>query len=140
HSSFDLLLGEATPEEAALPTGSPRLLVVPATSDLASADMQLADRQGRAFLLREALRQPGMAPLALDYVLIDCPPSLGVLTLNALVAAHSVLVPLQSEFFALEGLSQLMLTVREVRQTLNPSLRIEGVALTMVDRRTSLAQ
>lgn len=140
HSSFDLLLGEATPEEAALSTGSPRLLVVPATSDLASADMQLGERQGRAFLLREALRQPGMAPLALDYVLIDCPPSLGVLTLNALVAAHSVLVPLQSEFFALEGLSQLMLTVREVRQTLNPSLRIEGVALTMVDRRTSLAQ
>ncbi len=139
-ASFDLLLGEATPEEAAQETATPNLLVVPATSDLSSADVQLSGRTGRATLLRGALRSPGLAPLRLDYVLIDCPPSLNVLTLNALVAAHSVLVPLQSEFFALEGLSQLMLSIREVRQTLNPGLRIEGVALTMVDRRTSLAQ
>ncbi|EPX84441.1 CobQ/CobB/MinD/ParA nucleotide binding domain protein [Rubellimicrobium thermophilum DSM 16684] len=81
-----------------------------------------------------------MDGLGLDYVLIDCPPSLNILTVNALVAAHAVLVPLQSEFFALEGLSQLMLTIREVRQSANPSLRIEGVALTMVDRRTTLSQ
>jgi chromosome partitioning protein len=139
-ASFDLLLGEATPEEAAQETATPNLLVVPATSDLSSADVQLSGRAGRATLLRGALRSPGLLPLRLDYVLIDCPPSLNVLTLNALVAAHSVLVPLQSEFFALEGLSQLMLSIREVRQTLNPGLRIEGVALTMVDRRTSLAQ
>jgi chromosome partitioning protein len=139
-TSYDLLLGEAAPAQAAQETTTPGLLVIPATSDLGSADIDLASRGGRTQLLRAALRQPAMADLGLDYVLIDCPPSLGVLTVNALVAASSVLVPLQSEFFALEGLSQLLLTVREVRRSANPSLRIEGVALTMVDRRTSLAQ
>ncbi|HVG46586.1 MAG TPA: ParA family protein, partial [Rubellimicrobium sp.] len=139
-TSYDLLLGEATPQEAIHATSNPNLLLVPATSDLSAADLELGTRQGRTQLLRGALRQPLMADLNLDYILIDCPPSLNVLTINALVAAQSVLVPLQSEFFALEGLSQLMLTIREVRQTANPSLRIEGVALTMVDRRTSLAQ
>ncbi|TNC74297.1 ParA family protein [Rubellimicrobium roseum] len=139
-SSFDLLLGEATPGDAAHPTAIPNLLLVPATSDLSGADLELGERQGRTSLLRGALRQPLMDELTLDYILIDCPPSLNVLTINALVAAQSVLVPLQSEFFALEGLSQLMLTIREVRQSANPGLRIEGVALTMVDRRTSLAQ
>jgi chromosome partitioning protein len=139
-TSYDLLLGEAAPPDAARPTGIDNLLLVPASSDLSAADLELGSRQGRTHLLRGALRQPLMATLALDYVLIDCPPSLGVLTINALVAAQSVLVPLQSEFFALEGLSQLMLTIREVRQAANPGLRIEGVALTMVDRRTSLAQ
>ena len=139
-TSYDLLLGEATPEEAAHLTPTPGLLLVPSSPDLAAADHELQGRQGRAGLLRGALRQPLMDALRLDHVLIDCPPSLGTLTVNALVAAHAVLVPLQSEFFALEGLSQLMLTVREVRQTGNPGLRIEGVALTMVDRRTTLAQ
>ena len=139
-TSYDLLLGEATPQEAVHETTSPNLLLVPATSDLSAADLELGQRQGRTQLLRGALRQPLMAELNLDYILIDCPPSLNILTINALVASQSVLVPLQSEFFALEGLSQLMLTIREVRQTANPSLRIEGVALTMVDRRTSLAQ
>ena len=139
-SSYDLLLGEVTPEEAAHSTGIPNLLLVPASSDLSAADLELGARQGRTGLLRGALRQPLMDALALDYILIDCPPSLSTLTINAMVAAQSVLVPLQSEFFALEGLSQLMLTVREVRQTANPSLRIEGVALTMVDRRTTLDQ
>jgi chromosome partitioning protein len=140
HSTYDLLLGEVTPEEAAHLTAIPNLLLVPASSDLSAADLELRDRPGRLGLLRGALRQPLMGALQLDYVLIDCPPSLSTLTINALVAAQSVLVPLQSEFFALEGLSQLMLTIREVRQSANPSLRIEGVALTMVDRRTSLAQ
>lgn len=139
-TSYDLLLGEATPEEAAHETTVPNLLLVPASHDLSAADLELRDRPGRTSLLRGALRQPLMDALGLDYILIDCPPSLSTLTINALVAAHTVLVPLQSEFFALEGLSQLMLTIREVRQSANPSLRIEGVALTMVDRRTSLAQ
>ena len=139
-TAYDLLLGEATPAEAARETAIAGLLLVPATADLASADLDLAGRADRTHLLRGALRQPLMADLRLDYILIDCPPSLNILTVNALVAAQSVLVPLQSEFFALEGLSQLMLTVREVRQSANPSLRIEGVALTMVDRRNTLAQ
>ena len=139
-TSYDLLLGEASPQEAAHDTTVANLRLVPATSDLSAADLELGRRQGRTHLLRGALRQPLMDDLALDYILIDCPPSLNILTINALIAAHSVLVPLQSEFFALEGLSQLMLTIREVRQTANPSLRIEGVALTMVDLRTSLAQ
>ena len=139
-TSFEFLLGEVTPQDAVRETATPNLLLIPASSDLSGADLEIGTRQGRTTLLRGALRQPFMDKFALDYVLIDCPPSLNVLTINALVAAQSVLVPLQSEFFALEGLSQLMLTIREVRQTANPSLRIEGVALTMVDRRTSLAQ
>lgn len=139
-TAYDLLTGGASPAEAAQPTGVAGLSIVPASPDLSSADTDLAGRPGRAALLRGALRQPAMDGLGLDYVLIDCPPSLNILTVNALVAAHAVLVPLQSEFFALEGLSQLMLTIREVRQSANPSLRIEGVALTMVDRRTTLSQ
>lgn len=94
----------------------------------------------RSFLLHDALRQPLMDEYEFDYILIDCPPSLNLLTVNAMVASHSVLVPLQSEFFALEGLSQLMLTIREVRQTANPDLRIEGVVLTMYDARNNLSQ
>jgi chromosome partitioning protein len=91
-------------------------------------------------LLHDSLRDPAMAKLELDFILIDCPPSLSLLTVNALVASHAVLVPLQAEFFALEGLSQLMLTIREVRRSANPALRIEGVVLTMVDGRNRLSQ
>jgi len=139
-TTYDFVLGDASPSDAIQPTGVTGLSIIPATTDLSSADIELIANEKRSYLLHDALRQPGMAAFALDYVLIDCPPSLNVLTVNAMVAAHSVIVPLQSEFFALEGLSQLMLTLREVRQSANPGLRIEGVVLTMVDRRNNLSQ
>ena len=112
----------------------------PATTDLSSADIELVSNEKRSFLLHDALRQPAIDGFAFDFVLIDCPPSLSLLTVNAMVAAHSILVPLQAEFYALEGLSQLMLTIREVRQSANPDLRIEGVVLTMYDSRNNLSQ
>ena len=119
---------------------SDNLFIVPATVDLSSADIELFANEKRSFLLHDALRQTQMDQFKLDYILIDCPPSLNLLTVNAMIAAHSVLVPLQSEFFALEGLSQLMLTIREVRQSGNKDLRIEGVLLTMYDKRNNLSQ
>lgn len=139
-TTYDFLLGEANPDEAFRGTGVDNLLILPATTDLSSVDIELLSNEKRSFLLHDALRSPEMATRRLDYVLIDCPPSLNLLTVNALVAAHSVIVPLQSEFFALEGLSQLMLTIREVRQTANADLRIEGVVMTMSDRRNNLSQ
>jgi len=116
------------------------LYIVPATVDLSSADLELLSNEKRSFLLHDALRQKQMDTFNFHYILIDCPPSLNLLTVNAMIGAHSVLVPLQSEFFALEGLSQLMLTIREVRQAGNKDLRIEGVVLTMYDRRNNLSQ
>ncbi len=139
-TTYDLILGDATPDDAIQDTNVVNLLIVPATTDLSSADIELISNERRSFLLHDALRQPDMDSFAFDYILIDCPPSLNILTVNAMVAADSIIVPLQSEFFALEGLSQLMLTLREVRETANPALRIEGVALTMVDRRNNLSQ
>lgn len=139
-TTYDLLVGDATPDEAILDTNVENLLIIPATTDLSSADIELISNEKRSFLLHDALRQPAMDFYELDYILIDCPPSLNILTVNAMVASHSVIVPLQSEFFALEGLSQLMLTLREVRQTANPDLRIEGVVLTMYDKRNNLSQ
>jgi chromosome partitioning protein len=139
-STYDLLLEGAPLEDALRETRFPNIWISPANSDLASADMDLVANERRSLLLRDALRQPAMGRYAFDYIVIDCPPSLSLLTINALVACHSVLVPLQSEFFALEGLSQLMLTVREVRQGPNPDLRIEGVLLTMYDGRNNLSQ
>lgn len=140
HTTYDLLLDEAALSDAIRKTGTENLWIVPSTTDLSSADIQLGAIEKRSFLLHDALRQPDMATFGFDFLLIDCPPSLSLLTVNAMVAAHSVLVPLQSEFFALEGLSQLMLTVREVRQTANPDLRIEGIVLTMYDGRNNLSQ
>ena len=139
-TTYDLLTGDATPSEAALSTTVGNLLIIPATTDLSSADMSLMSNKKRSFMLHDALHQANIDHLNLDYILIDCPPSLNILTVNAMIAANSVVVPLQSEFFALEGLSQFMLTVREVRQTANQSLRIEGVVLTMYDKRNNLSQ
>ncbi|GKY86454.1 ParA family protein [Sinisalibacter aestuarii] len=139
-STYDLLLDEMPLHDVVQETDIDGLWIAPATTDLSSADIELVSNEKRIHLLHDALRAPDVADLGLDFILIDCPPSLNLLTVNAMVAAHSVLVPLQSEFFALEGLSQLMLTIREVRQTANADLRIEGVALTMYDSRNNLSK
>ena len=139
-TTYDLLIEDAELQDVVIATAIPGVWLCPATTDLSSADIQLVSNEKRSFLLHDALRQPAIDGYAFDYVLIDCPPSLSLLTVNAMIGAHSVLVPLQSEFFALEGLSQLMLTIREVRQTANPHLRIEGVILTMYDGRNRLSQ
>lgn len=139
HTTYDLITGDVGPREAVQATGIENFSIIPATTDLSSADIELISNEKRSFLLHDALRQPAMDSFEFDYILIDCPPSLNVLTVNAMVAANSVVVPLQSEFFALEGLSQLMLTIRDVRQAANPNLRIEGVVLTMLDRRNNLS-
>ncbi|WP_261191988.1 ParA family protein [Pseudoruegeria sp. SHC-113] len=140
YTTYDLIVGDAELKEVIADTNVPGLGIIPATTDLSSADIELFSNEKRVFLLHDALRQPAVDAFALDYILIDCPPSLNLLTVNAMVAAHSVLVPLQSEFFALEGLSQLMLTIREVRQSANPDLRIEGVVMTMYDGRNNLSR
>ncbi|MFV2051194.1 ParA family protein [Aliiroseovarius sp. YM-037] len=139
-TTYDLLLGDTSLQDVVQKTELKRLSIIPATTDLSSADIELYSNEKRLFLLHDALRQRAIDGFGFDYILIDCPPSLNLLTVNAMVAAHSVLVPLQSEFFALEGLSQLMLTIREVRQTANKNLRIEGVVLTMYDSRNNLSR
>lgn len=136
-TSYQLLLGEAEVGDAAVPSAVPGLSVVPATVDLSGAEVELVQLEGRTHRLARAL---DAAAADYDVVLIDCPPSLGLLTINALVAAHSILVPLQCEFFALEGLSQLLGTIERVRAAFNPGLRIVGVALTMYDRRNKLTE
>ncbi|MEO0999271.1 MAG: ParA family protein [Pseudomonadota bacterium] len=135
-TSYDLLMGSDPLPDVLLPTAIPNLSLVAATTDLSSVDVEIAAERDRTHRLATALDG---ALAAWDYVLIDCPPSLNLLTLNALVAARSVLVPLQCEFFALEGLSQLIQTVREVRQTLNPALDVGGIVLTMYDRRNNIS-
>ena len=135
-TAYDLLAGDQVLAQALRDTDIPNLQIVPSNRDLASADFELSSRPGRPQLLRKKLGNQS----DYDYILIDCPPALGLLTINAMVAADSVLVPLQAEFYALEGLSQLLMTVREVRQTANPNLRIEGVLLTMSDSRNNLSQ
>lgn len=139
-TTYELIAGDATPDEAIQTTNVENLWIVPATTDLSSADIELISNEKRSYLLRDALRQVAMDHYAFDYILIDCPPSLNILTVNAMVAADGVVVPLQSEFFALEGLSQLMLTIRDIRETANKGLRIEGIALTMSDKRNNLSQ
>lgn len=139
-TTYDLLVEDAKLQDVVHETEVEKLWIAPATTDLSSADIELANSGARVFKLRSALGQLGDLEHPVDYVLVDCPPSLNLLTINAMVAADSVLVPLQSEFFALEGLSQLMLSIREVRQTANPRLRIEGVVLTMYDKRNNLSR
>jgi len=140
-SSYDLLVNGLRLEEVLLPTSVPGLTLSPGHVDLSGADVEMVDDPDRALRLRRVLRTgPGETPPpAYDIVLIDCPPSLNLLTLNAMAAADSVLVPLQCEFFALEGLSQLLGTVRRVQKHLNSGLRIDGVVLTMFDRRNRLS-
>lgn len=139
-TTYDLLLDDAEIADVVRATAFDGLYLCPATTDLSSADIELVSNEKRSFLLHDALNDPALDGYAIDYVLIDCPPSLSLLTVNAMIAAQSVLVPLQAEFFALEGLSQLMLTIRTVRQTANKDLRIEGVVLTMYDGRNNLSQ
>ncbi len=141
-SSYDLLIGRASLAQAALSTVVPQLSIVPSIPDLAGAEPELYATQDWSFRLRDALEATLADTTELGlftYILIDCPPSLSLLTINAMAAADAVLVPLQCEFFALEGLSQLLKTVDRVRATLNPRLVIQGVVLTMYDKRNNLA-
>ncbi|MCA9531153.1 MAG: ParA family protein [Myxococcales bacterium] len=135
--AYELLLHEARPADLAGPSSMPNLDVVGSTLDLAAIEPELVDAPDRATRLRDALAD---VRDAYDFIVIDCPPSLGTLTINALTAADLVLVPLQCEYYALEGLSQLVGTIERVRNGLNPSLRIHGVLLTMFDRRNNLAR
>lgn len=140
-STYDVLRGEATLKMAARATAVPRLFVAPSTLDLLGVELEIAHEQDRNFRMRKAVTQLAAEASSdpFTYVLFDCPPSLNLLTINAMAAANSVLVPLQCEFFALEGLSQLLSTIEEVKRSLNPSLTIHGVVLTMFDPRNNLA-
>lgn len=137
-SSYDLIVDGADLQDVVIDTGVPGVMIIAANADLSSTDLDIVSNERRSYLLNDALRRPEMDAYGFDYILIDCPPALSLLTVNALVACDSVLVPLQCEFFALEGLSQLMLTIRDVRRSANPALRIEGIVLTMHDRRNRL--
>jgi len=142
-STYEIVIDEAPLETAILETEIPNLSIVPSTVDLAGAELELINVPRRSYRLRDALNQyfnnlPQNC-VDFDYVLIDCPPSLNLITINAMAAANAVLVPLQCEFFALEGLSQLMRTIDLVKNSLNPELEIQGVVLTMFDRRNNLS-
>lgn len=141
-SVYDVLMGERPIADVVMPTALPRLSLVPSDADLSGIELELGRAQGRNHRLREALEplRQDESPERFTYVLIDCPPSLNLLTVNAMAASDAVLVPLQCEFFALEGLTQLMRTVDLVRASLNPSLEIQGVVLTMYDRRNALSE
>ena len=144
-STYNVMMGETSLTDAVQVTAVPRLAVAPSTLDLLGVELEIAADKDRAYKLRTAMlafdaeQRRAPAADAFTYVLIDCPPSLNLLTINALAAAHAVLVPLQCEFFALEGLSQLLATVEQVKGALNPALEIHGVVLTMYDARNNLA-
>ena len=137
-TSYDVLIGACSAADAVVPTAIPRLSLIPSTVDLSGAEVELVEMESRIHRLDSALGAPAMQ--AYDYIIIDCPPSLGILTMNAMVAAQSLLVPLQCEFFALEGLSQLLNTVERVRAGYNQRLNIIGVVLTMYDKRNRLSE
>ena len=141
-STYDVLVREVALRDAILETAVPRVHIVPSTMDLSGLELQIAQERDRAYRLRDALRtlnDPAGAGPHYSYVLVDCPPSLNLVTVNAMAAANSILVPLQCEFFALEGLSQLLKTVEQVKTSLNPGLTIHGIVLTMYDARNNLA-
>jgi chromosome partitioning protein len=138
-SIYDALAGRSTLAEVILPTELATLFIAPATQDLAGAELELVDATDRATRLRDLVQSLPTGKDGYDYVFIDCPPALGLLTINALAAADRVIVPLQCEYYALEGLSQLMATIDRVRSSLNPGLDVEGVVLTMYDARNNLS-
>ena len=139
-TTYDVLMGEAKLADAILPTRIPLLSLVPSTVDLSGAELELIDKPRRNFILKDALAEySAHGSTQFSYVLIDCPPSLTLLTVNAMCAADAVMVPLQCEFFALEGLSQLLKTIDLVRANLNPTLEIQGIVLTMFDKRNKLS-
>jgi len=134
-TSYEVLFGQASLDQAVQPTNRDGLFILPANSNLAAAEVELVGVQNREFALQQAMQVSAYA-----YVIIDCPPALGLLTINALTAADRLLIPVQSEYYAMEGLGQLLNTVQRVRQGLNPSLDLLGVVLTMFDKRTSLSE
>jgi chromosome partitioning protein len=140
-STYDVLTGAAPMRDAVIQTGVPQLFLASSTMDLSGLELEIGQSKDRAFRLRSALADINKGPCNFDftYVLVDCPPSLNLITVNAMAAADSILVPLQCEFFALEGLSQLLKTVEQVKTTLNPQLTIHGIVLTMYDSRNNLA-
>ncbi len=141
-STYDVLIGEAKLRDAIMPTAVPRLHIASSTMDLSGLELELGSARDRAFRLRSALAELNTGTDTENdytYVLVDCPPSLNLITVNAMAASHAILVPLQCEFFALEGLSQLLQTVEQVRTTLNPTLTIHGIVLTMFDARNNLS-
>jgi chromosome partitioning protein len=138
-STYDVLAANRPMREAIVPTAVPRLHIAPSTLDLSGLELEIGRQRDRAFHLRNALNALNTTGEAYSYVLVDCPPSLNLLTVNSMAAADAILVPLQCEFFALEGLSQLLKTVDQVKTTLNPKLSIHGIVLTMFDARNNLA-
>lgn len=136
-STYDILIGESSIQESTLPTEIPTLSLVPSSKNLIGANVELIQQDNRAFKLREAL---DTVHEKYQYIVLDCPPALDLLTLNSLVAADALLVPMQAEYFALEGISELMHTLDRIRETFNEKLALEGVVLTMYDDRTNLAQ
>ena len=138
-STYDVLAANRPMREAVVATAVPRLHIAPSTMDLSGLELEIGQQRDRAFHLRNALNALNTSGEAYSYVLVDCPPSLNLLTVNAMAAADAILVPLQCEFFALEGLSQLLKTVDQVKATLNPKLSIHGIVLTMFDARNNLA-
>lgn len=136
-SAYEVLLGEKTLSEAVVWTEVPNFSIIPSSPDLAGAEVELIDVEHREYMLKQALNKGAMN---YDYVLIDCPPSLSLVTINALVAANAVIVPLQCEFLALEGVTDLIRNINQIKKRFNPTLELQGVVLTMYDRRNNLSQ